>query len=85
MTMYLGVMKSMRAAVKTDPDSIFRKSVNIEVYFWLSEVHGEEKNKNVHNKNRKWPYLTCRVTLIGITKCLIVLHLCISALIIHVM
>ena len=46
MTMYLGVMKSMRAAVKTDPDSIFRKSVNIEVYFWLSEVHGEEKNKN---------------------------------------
>lgn len=31
--MYLGVMKSMRAAVKTDPDNVFRKSVNIEVYF----------------------------------------------------
>ena len=59
MTMYLGVMKSMRASVETDPDSVFRKSVNVEVYFGF------------HDKNRKWPYLTFRVTLIGITKCLI--------------
>lgn len=32
MRVYLGIMKSMRVATKTDPDSVFRKSDNIEAY-----------------------------------------------------
>ena len=45
MTMYLGVMKSMRASVETDPDSVFRKSVNVEVYFGYQRYMERRKTK----------------------------------------
>ena len=55
MTMYLGVMKSMRAAVKTDSGSIFRKSVNIDVYFGYQRYMERRKTKMFIIKTENGP------------------------------
>ena len=45
----------MRAAVKTDPDSIFRKSVNIEVYFGYQRYMVRRKTKMFIIKTENGP------------------------------
>ena len=55
MTMYLGVMKSMRASVETDPDSVFQKSVNVEVYFGYQRYRERRKTKIFMIKTENGP------------------------------
>lgn len=59
--MYDDAPGSMTAAAKTDPDMYSEH---------LSTSKCTSVTRHVHNKNRTWP-LTCRVTVAGITKCLI--------------